>query len=102
MCIGESWMLELGGERTAPTLAGAGPSTKTIKKVRGAKPSLFHWQSPKTRTSAGPRNLNLLIRSIDNLQADYNANALAKAKTYQQTMNMSPAAIQEQLTSEAD
>ena len=37
--------------------------------------------------------------AIDNLQADYNANALAKAKTYQKSMNMSPEAIRTQLTS---
>lgn len=38
--------------------------------------------------------------AVDNLQADYNANALAKAREYQETMHMSPAAIQEQLTSQ--
>jgi hypothetical protein len=38
--------------------------------------------------------------AIDNVQADWNANALAKAKTYQDTMSMSPAAIHDQLTSE--
>lgn len=38
--------------------------------------------------------------AVDNMTADWNANALAKAKSYQDTMNMSPAAIQDQLTSE--
>ena len=38
--------------------------------------------------------------AVDNLQADYNANALEKAKTYQKMMNMSPEAIRDQLTSE--
>ena len=38
---------------------------------------------------------------VDNVKADWNANALAKAKTYQDTMNMSPAAIRNQLTSDA-
>ena len=38
--------------------------------------------------------------AVDNLQADYNANALAKAREYQETMHMRPAAIQEQLTSQ--
>ncbi len=38
--------------------------------------------------------------AIDNVKADWNANALAKAKFYQNTMNMSPAAIHDQLTSE--
>lgn len=38
--------------------------------------------------------------AIDNLQADYNANALEMAKTYQETMNMSPEAIRDQLVSE--
>lgn len=37
--------------------------------------------------------------AIDNMTADWNANALAKAKTYQNTMNMSPSAIHDQLTS---
>lgn len=37
---------------------------------------------------------------VDNLTVDWNANAFAKAKLYQQTMSMSPAAIQDQLTSE--
>jgi len=38
--------------------------------------------------------------AIDNMVADWNANALASAKSYQQTMSMSPAAIHDQLTSE--
>ena len=38
--------------------------------------------------------------AIDNVSADWNANALAKAKNYQSTMNMSPAAIHDQLISE--
>ena len=38
--------------------------------------------------------------AVDNVNADWNANALAKAKTYQDTMNMSPASIHDQLTSE--
>ena len=38
--------------------------------------------------------------AIDNVKVDWNANALAKAKNYQNTMNMSPAAIHDQLTSE--
>ena len=38
--------------------------------------------------------------AVDNLQADYNANALAKAKSYQDDMSMSPEAIRDQLTSE--
>ena len=37
--------------------------------------------------------------AMDNLAADWNANALAKAKTYQNDMNMSPAAIRDQLVS---
>jgi len=37
--------------------------------------------------------------AVDNLKTDYNANALAKAKDYQKTANMSPAAIHDQLTS---
>ena len=36
---------------------------------------------------------------MDNLQADYNANALEKAKTYQSSMSMSKQRIYEQLTS---
>ena len=38
--------------------------------------------------------------AMDNLDADYKANALAKAESYQDTMNMSPEAIRDQLTSE--
>ena len=38
--------------------------------------------------------------AIDNLNADYNANALAKAKMYEEKMAMSPDAIYDQLTSE--
>ncbi len=38
--------------------------------------------------------------AVDNLKADYNANALAKAKSYQKTMDMSPEGIRDQLTSE--
>lgn len=38
--------------------------------------------------------------AIDNVQADWNANALASAKFYQDSMAMSPAAIHDQLTSE--
>jgi hypothetical protein len=38
--------------------------------------------------------------AIDNVQADWNANALVKAKSYQNNMSMSPAAIRDQLTSE--
>ena len=37
---------------------------------------------------------------VDNVQADWNANALAKAKSYQGQMSMSPEAIRDQLTSE--
>ena len=38
--------------------------------------------------------------AVDNLNADYNYNALQKAKSYQETMAMSPEAIRDQLTSE--
>ncbi|MBP2099766.1 hypothetical protein J2Z52_002583 [Enterococcus rivorum] len=38
--------------------------------------------------------------AIDNLKADWNANALAKAKSYQESMAMSPEAIRDQLISE--
>lgn len=38
--------------------------------------------------------------AVDNLQADYAANALEQAKSYQSTMSMSPEAIREQLISE--
>jgi hypothetical protein len=34
------------------------------------------------------------------VEADWNANALAQARTYQNNMNMSPAAVRDQLTSE--
>lgn len=37
--------------------------------------------------------------AIDNLGADYKANALAKAKVYQKDMNMSKSAIYDQLVS---
>ena len=37
--------------------------------------------------------------AVDNVRADWNANALAKAREYQSTMNMSPARIHDQLTS---
>ena len=38
--------------------------------------------------------------AVDNIQADWNANALAKAREYQETMSMSSEAIRDQLTSE--
>ena len=38
--------------------------------------------------------------AIDNLSADYKANALESAKTYRDFMDMSPAAIYDQLVSE--
>lgn len=38
--------------------------------------------------------------AIDTLEADWNANALAKAEQYQDQMAMSPNAIHDQLTSE--
>lgn len=38
--------------------------------------------------------------AIDNVNADWKANALAKAESYQETMSMSPEAIRDQLTSE--
>lgn len=38
--------------------------------------------------------------AIDNMKADWNANALAKAKSYQSTMSMSKNAIYDQLISE--
>jgi RPA family protein len=38
--------------------------------------------------------------AVDNVQADWNANALAKARTYRDMAAMSPAAIRDQLTSE--
>lgn len=39
--------------------------------------------------------------AVDHLQADYNANALAKAKSYQGMMSMSSAAIYDQLVPSA-
>lgn len=38
--------------------------------------------------------------AVDNIEADFNINALGKAKDYQETMSMSPEAIRDQLTSE--
>jgi Host cell surface-exposed lipoprotein. len=38
--------------------------------------------------------------AIDNIKADWNKNALEKAKTYQKDMSMSPEGIRDQLTSE--
>ena len=38
--------------------------------------------------------------AIDNIEADWKANALEKAKSYQDTMDMSPEAIRDQLVSE--
>ncbi len=38
--------------------------------------------------------------AVDNVKADWNANALAKAKEYQDSMAMSPEAIRDQLTSD--
>lgn len=38
--------------------------------------------------------------AIDNVTADWNANALEKAKSYQEDMSMSPNAIYDQLISE--
>lgn len=38
--------------------------------------------------------------AIDNVSSDWSANALAKAKSYQDIMHMSPSAIRDQLTSE--
>ena len=38
--------------------------------------------------------------AIDNVEADWNENALAKAKEYQEAMNMSNSAIYDQLTSD--
>lgn len=38
--------------------------------------------------------------AIDNVDANWNENALEKARSYQETMSMSPAAIHDQLTSE--
>ena len=39
--------------------------------------------------------------AVDNMQADWNANALEKAKSYQEQMSMSPEAIRDQLTSDS-
>lgn len=38
--------------------------------------------------------------AIDNVKADWNANALAQAKTYQNNMSLSPAAVRDQLVSD--
>ena len=38
--------------------------------------------------------------AVDNIVADWNANALESAKNYQDTLSMSPAAIHDQLISE--
>lgn len=38
--------------------------------------------------------------AIDNVKADWNANALAQAKTYQNDLHLSPAAVRDQLISE--
>lgn len=38
--------------------------------------------------------------AIDNVKADWNANALAQAKTYQNDMNLSPVAVRDQLVSQ--
>lgn len=38
--------------------------------------------------------------AMDNLEADWNKNALEKARSYQDSMAMSPDAIYDQLTSE--
>lgn len=38
--------------------------------------------------------------AVDNVGADWNANALEQAESYQDTMNMSPSAIHDQLTSQ--
>ena len=37
--------------------------------------------------------------AVDNVETDWNKNALEKAKIYQNQMNMSPSAIHDQLTS---
>lgn len=39
--------------------------------------------------------------AIDNINADFKANALKKAETYQETMHMSPSSIRDQLISDA-
>ena len=38
--------------------------------------------------------------AVDNVEADWNENALLKAKDYQESMNMSNSAIYDQLTSD--
>ena len=38
--------------------------------------------------------------AVDNVEADWKENALKKAKSYQETMSMSPSAIYDQLVSE--
>jgi hypothetical protein len=38
--------------------------------------------------------------AIDNVKADWNANALAQAKTYQNDMHLSPTAVHDQLVSD--
>lgn len=38
--------------------------------------------------------------AVDNVKADWNANALAQAKTYQNDMHLSPAAVRDQLVSQ--
>ena len=38
--------------------------------------------------------------AIDNIQVDWNANALKTAQNYQESMSMSPEAIRDQLTSD--
>ena len=38
--------------------------------------------------------------AIDHIKADWNKNALEKAKSYQENMDMSPERIRDQLTSE--
>ena len=40
--------------------------------------------------------------AVDNVKADWNANALESAKSYQKTMSMSPEAIRSQLTSSVE
>jgi len=37
---------------------------------------------------------------MDNIEANWNENALKKAKSYQEDQDMSPEAVREQLTSE--
>ena len=45
--------------------------------------------------------INLYLMQEKNVKADWNENALATAKNYQDTMAMSPEAIRSQLTSDA-